>query len=1276
MFLQILKDYEIDLKRSGYTADNVVFTNKRYFNEPLKGILNDQVRYIKEPDDATYPRFDSYTKQFSIKELYKDIDYEGGLSMQGSKMVGTGTRENTAKLKIYRNDTLVLIASSVYFGFKIDKVSSQQTSVTIKLQKDSIFHPDLFLTYRVKNKELTLLKTDNFSSKGPYFDSYHKVDMNFDQLTWKMDENFMRFTAARGTAIGNAYFESVNFFNYNKFMNMMMMDKAHPLVSLKSFAKKYGNEEFPVEEYANYLKMSVNQVEQMAMRMAYGGFVYYDMNTNMITIKPRLYDYLAASINKIDYDVIGFSSVVDAPLENAIFNLSNYDLTIFGIPEIYVSDSQNVVIYPGNKQIVLKNNRNFQFDGTVQAGLLTFYGKNFFFNYDTFKINLQNVDSLHLKFLSGKYDNYGFPIQEDVKNLLHSITGEVLIDHPDNKSGRESYPEFPIFKSKENSFVYYENKNIQNGVYESNDFFFEVYPFEMDSLDNFNYKDLVFKGNFVSAGIFPDFEKELSLQPDHSLGFRYMTPEKGFPVYNGKGTYYSEIWLSNKGLKGDGKLEYLTSTTLSKDFNFYPDSMNTLSTNYNIAAKTTETEFPMVKSVNNYIHWLPYADQMFAYQTDNDFTMFNDSTSLTGKLLLQPVGLSGSGRMDLKNSDLQSELFTYKANDIFSDTADFYLKSLNKAGFTVLSDNINAHINYTERKGWFRSNEGYSLVNFPDNRYVSYLDLFQWDMTKKELAMGSGDENAKVDYTDEDSEPEGPRYISVDPKQDSLSFVSPLAYYDYKNNFIKATGVKFIEVADARIYPNEGKITVEPAAKISVLEKAKIRTTIISKYHTIHSATLNIASKNYYDGLGNYDYVDENGKIQTIHFNEIKVDSTLQTIANGDIFESADFLLSPVYQFQGKVFLQAKEPLLTYKGSVKIEHNCDKLKPNWLYFQSRIDPNNIFIPVSDQPVNIDRNKIYAGIYMHYDSIHIFPSFFTPNKSYSDKPLITSNGFLYYNKADQMYKIGSKAKIDSFALSENYLSLHRENCELYGEGKIDLGQDLGQVKLNTYGSVQNNINTNETSLDIILSVDFYMADAMIKLMANEIDSIPNLEPVDLNRSILKKAMVAAVGFDEAQKVRDELNLFGTVKNLPSQLRHTFVFNDLKMKWNDETNSYRSYGKIGIASIDNVQVNKKTDGFIELQIKRSGDIFDIYLDLGNHVYYYFGYTRGVMQTLSSNKVYVETIMNMKPKDRKLKVPRSETSYIYLISTDSKRDKFYYRYKDAMEGKESNDQEDAKP
>jgi hypothetical protein len=1260
-----LEDYTIDLTKSDYTAEDVTFTNKFYFTEPLKGVLEDKVKVITDIEDATYPKFDSYTKEFIIHNLYENIDYEGGLSMQGAKLVGTGTREKNARLMIYRKDTLVLTASSVYFGFRADRVSSQRTSITIKLHNDSIFHPDLVFTYRVKNRELTLLKSENFSSKGPYTNSYHKVDMNFDQLTWNMNEDFMRFTAPRGQAIGTAFFESVNYFNYEKFMDMMMLDQQHPLYLLKKFAELYGSDEFYIETYADFLKMPLHEVQQQAMRMAFGGFIYYDMNTETIKLKPRLYDYLAASINRIDYDVIGFESRVEAPLENAVYNIRNNDLIINGIPEIHVSDSQNVTIFPVHNRITLKSNRNFQFDGVVQAGLLTFFGNNFFFNYDSFKINLQNVDSLHIDYLTGQKDNYGLPVAAAVRNRLEYITGEVLIDSVDNKSGRESYPKYPVFKSKQSSYVYYQHNNKQGNVYATNDFYFEVYPFEMDSLDNFNYKDLNFKGEFVSAGIFPSFEKQLSLQPDNSLGFRHMTPVQGFPVYNGKGTFYNEIWLSNNGLKGDGTLEYLTSTTWSKEFIFYPDSMNTKSERYEIAVQTTGTQYPRAKSLHNFIHWLPYADVMFANKTDIDFNMFNDSTFLNGNLKLEPSGLSGSGRMDLKNSDLNSSLFTYKTNDIYSDTADFFLKSLYNEGFTVMTNNVDAHINYELMKGWFKSNEGYTLVNFPDNKYISYIDRFIWDMNKKELAMGSESAITDVDYTYEDIEPVGPRYISVERHQDSLNFVAPLAYYNYRNNQINAKGVKFIEVADSRIYPARGEVTVEREAKMSTLENARIRTNIQTKYHTLHSATLNISGRKYFSGIGNFDYIDENGNVQNIHFDKIEVDSSLQTVAMGDIYEKADFKLSPVFQFQGRAFLKSRDSLLTFKGGIKVEHNCERPEPLWLYFQTTIDPNNIYIPVPEQPVDIDKDKIYAGIYLYYDSVHIYPSFMNMHKSYSDKTIISSHGFLHYDKATQLYKIGSKEKINDFTLPEDYVSLHREDCKLYGEGKLDLGQELGQLKLKTYGNASHSLTANQTTLDVVLMLDFFMSEPMVELMANEIDSIPDLEPVDLKRSVWTKTLNTLIGDESAKKLNDELTLYGTIKQLPPELKHTIVFNELNLIWNDETNSYLSQGKIGIASINNVQINKRVEGLLELQIKRSGDIMDFYLQPNQKTYYYFGYTRGVMQTLSSNRTYVETIMNMKTRDRKMKVPRNETSFIYMIATDRKKNGFYRRFRDILDG-----------
>ena len=83
-----LSAYEINMTRSEYSARDAVFVNKFYFDAPLKGVLIDKVKLNKTPEDADYPQFDSYQKDFKIKELYKDIDFEGGLSMQGAKLVG------------------------------------------------------------------------------------------------------------------------------------------------------------------------------------------------------------------------------------------------------------------------------------------------------------------------------------------------------------------------------------------------------------------------------------------------------------------------------------------------------------------------------------------------------------------------------------------------------------------------------------------------------------------------------------------------------------------------------------------------------------------------------------------------------------------------------------------------------------------------------------------------------------------------------------------------------------------------------------------------------------------------------------------------------------------------------------------------------------------------------------------------------------------------------------------------------------------------------------
>jgi hypothetical protein len=236
--------------------------------------------------------------------------------------------------------------------------------------------------------------------------------------------------------------------------------------------------------------------------------------------------------------------------------------------------------------------------------------------------------------------------------------------------------------------------------------------------------------------------------------------------------------------------------------------------------------------------------------------------------------------------------------------------------------------------------------------------------------------------------------------------------------------------------------------------------------------------------------------------------------------------------------------------------------------------------------------------------------------------------------------------------------------LNGEGRIDLGAKLGQVKLVTVGTASHKTDVNETELDVLVGMDFFIADNILAVMANEADSFPSLPAVDQNRPLYTKNLVELIGKSGFDAMRSELSLFGTVREVPAALRHTLVFNELKMKWNNESNSWVSTGKIGIASIGNTQINKRVDGLIEIQVKRSGDIVDIYLQFDRRTWYYFGYTRGVMQIHSSNNDFLDRMKKLKTTDRRMKVTTGE-SYIYMVSTDVKKNSFVRKFREIQEG-----------
>ena len=97
-----LHDYIIDLTGSDFSADSVDFFNSNYFNKPLKGTYSDKILANVSVETASYPRFVSTQSGIEIKNIVPDVDYIGGFSMVGNKMVGSGTVDEPAHIIFFR----------------------------------------------------------------------------------------------------------------------------------------------------------------------------------------------------------------------------------------------------------------------------------------------------------------------------------------------------------------------------------------------------------------------------------------------------------------------------------------------------------------------------------------------------------------------------------------------------------------------------------------------------------------------------------------------------------------------------------------------------------------------------------------------------------------------------------------------------------------------------------------------------------------------------------------------------------------------------------------------------------------------------------------------------------------------------------------------------------------------------------------------------------------------------------------------------------------------
>ena len=1300
-----LNSYSINMKSSNLNVDTVTLTTP-YFEKPIVGQLKERAFNIPREEDKVYPQFTSFERRLQIKNISEDIDYSGGFSMRGADFIGVGTIAVPAQLVVFRTGQPFIKINTQMVVVTPKKITSFPSQATIYFAgKDSIYHPGVEFVYEKETKVFDLIRGKTGIAQSPFSDTYHALDMYVPKISWLKGSEDLELTYGReiGQEQRIVRLESKNFYDSRLYDQLQGLETVHPLVAISNYCYKY--DEYVINEgkLATALGKTIEQAKPLMLQLSGLGFISYDTESKMVYVNDKTLNFINSRSGKKDFDNLSFNSDMrtkSMPVEytpeqiqknkslrlrdstykaeNArrrvlknfgTMSLVNHSILLDAVDQVKVSEPQNTAVFPEGSRISIKKDRNFTFSGWINAGKIDVKSLNANYVYETNKINL--IETEYAVFdVRPMTENDG---KDNImmSSALTKMVGEILVDAPTNRSGNDKkVVDYPKLIVSQPCKVFYNDKSIYKGAYDSSRFYFTVAPFTRDSLDNFKEKNLRLKGELTSAGIFPKFAEELKIMPDYSFGFSTVPPTDGYDFYSTTSKYgkkasatdtlKNKIVLSNKGLQGAGKIDFILSTSISRAFTFLPDSTLGVA-NFVNRPSEVDVQFPDVYSDQAYITYIPRGNMLKAASMDKKpLIFFKDQAKLKGLAIIRPTGMSGSGIMNLKDANVESELYSYKRWDIDADTAVFNLKNMvpveDESPLSFKTENVSAHISFAEKKGVFKSNNGESTVEFPVNQYVCKMDMFTWFMDKEEIELAqSGQKDINIESNLDIAKS---NFFSVNPQQDSLQFRAPKAIFSSKEKTIYCSEVEYIDVADARIFPDSLKVTIRKKAKMDSLLNSSIVANYITKYHKFTKANTVISARRAYAADGDYPYIDADSVATIVRMDKIGLDETFQTIATGKISSESNFKLSDQFDYYGELKIFAASPSITFAGATRINHTCEKFPRSWMSFTAQIDPKNIQIPVTETMKTLDGLAVSAGIVWRDsrapDSVRLYPTFLSQLTDPKDPILITASGLLQYNFDSKEFQIGSADKLVNRKAVGNFIALNTETCSMSGDGKINLGMDYGDISVDAIGTASYNQTTGQTDLNITARYNLPLDKGLMEKVATKIIAMEGLKQLDFGSNTMMQAITEWKDAKTADQIKNDYVQKNEVKNLPKELESGIVITGIRLiSYNNLDNQLSGLiTNTESAAIVNIY-NKPIFKYVPMKAffkqvyseNPSGDKFGLLLSVPAGADYYFDYGMmkkdGLLQIYTSDKELEAGITVIKEDKRKVKNFKYESS-----------------------------------
>ncbi|MCE2893650.1 MAG: hypothetical protein LW721_04375 [Flammeovirgaceae bacterium] len=1190
---------------------------------------------------ALYPNFRSYENNVSILGLGEFIHYQGGFSLVGRNINSfcANGKQSTLEILGYADKRFKMQSYSI--SIQDSLINSDNAKVTIYQSNDSITHPSSQVHFDRAKQKISISKDRSSQRNAPFSSSFFGIDFNVDLMRWDLRSDTLTLSIAGSGGIAPMIIESHDFFDEEDFERLANpIFGYNPLLMFTGFAKQIKSQRFSVFDLAQ-VKGNLEKIKMAADFLSQKGMILYQSRTGAVYVKDKAMHFVEAKRGKVDYDNLKIPSYTERN-PNAFISRIGGSMTVNGVEEFNVSDALNVIIKPDSSVITFLKNRDIKFNGTINAGNFEITGKDFTFKYDSFFVNLNHIDSIRFYVV----DKNG--TRRRVNNSLvgadsttaaagglqtsaNKTAGTLFINRPDNKSGRAQVPNFPRLDATAGGVIYFDREEVLDGAYDKS-VFFVIPPFKLDSLNDADPGSINFEGKFISSGMFPPFDEKLHTMPDKSLGFNHTVPAKGYNLYLGEGRLFGGLNLDNSGLRATGRIEYLSAKVQSDDFVFYPDSV--LSKGKSVELKEKQignVTFPQATVSDYQMKWFPKQDRFRLKNTREPFSFYKNTATLNGIVTVSKTGLTGSGKLSTRGSEVSSKELSFASKDFGGRHARFEVKTGNPEKPALAGNDVRLKFDLEKNVATVSPEvEGVAAIEFPYAQFKTSIPQAKWDLTTQKIVMSKAP----------DVPIENSYFYTTRKELDSLRFNAEKAEYDIATQQLKVSGIPFIIVADAKITPENNEVLILENAKIGQLKNTTIVLDTLNGYHRLTKGVVDIISRKEFTGYATYQYVNSvndtfNIKMTDFHLETIStegksrkkenVNATQQTVGNGSVADTDNILVAPRIFYKGDMVMYASRPALQLKGFVKLDLKKIKNYNTWLAYNQSGDEKDIYLDF-DKTETEEGRKAAAGLHFAQDN-SLYITFIFDKKDEGDEDFFLPSGSLFFDKESSQFKIEDRQKAAGEKLSGKVFTYNEEKQEVTFEGPINFFKNTNGVKLTASAIGSGSLTTNEIKMNSFILANMAIPDMAYQLMANNLLEVVKSEGVpeglgDQTELLYKISNLIGerVTKDYEQKSQQGYVSLGTVQGLIQPL----VFSNVNLKWSQDRKAFYSEGTIGISNSNRLDINGAFEGFMEIRKNEDGaPVFHIFFKASPESWYYFGFEDNRLMVHSANQAFNDLI-----------------------------------------------------